>query len=452
MSADRALTAAHLTDFAARITDETPTTAPPNFDDVLDDVQRLGLRPGALVVVALPNTATTIHILLALLHLETVPMAISPATPSSRITALTGQLGADALITTKPGPARHRTQPVATATATPLGTPRVRYEPGEFVILTSGTSGIFSACVHRLDALLRNAAKHAHAVGLRPDDTVLVNLPLHYSYAIVAQVLAAFTTGAHLVISGPPFSPPAYHAMLNRHDITSSSITPTIARTLLEHRTKLPDQLRMLTVGGDHLAPTDTRELLALHPHELYLTYGLTEAGPRVSTLAAHTEPAQRHGSAGLPLPGVHVELRDVQPETGIGELLITTDTALTRRTDGHPPLLPTGQLATGDLFSLDDDGYLHFHGRRSEFVVLRGEKVSLFTIRQAAHRIPGVLRCTPHLATTPDGTTHLDLELHIDNPAQAEEIRGTLNRFLLPKERPRRIDINTGTTPELQK
>ncbi|GAA2793091.1 class I adenylate-forming enzyme family protein [Saccharopolyspora taberi] len=441
MPADRALTAARVADLAARTTDETPKPAAPDLDTTLEDIHRLGLLPGTLVIVALPNTATTIHILLALLLTGAVPMPTSPATPANRINALARRLGAGALISTRP---THHTHQVATAKAALLNTPQTPYSPGEFVILTSGTSGLFSACVHHLGSLLRNATKHAQAVGLRPDDTILINLPLYYSYAVVAQVLAAYVTGARIVVSGPPFSPQTYHSALHRHDITSSSITPTIARALLEHGNAPPTRLRMLTIGGDHLAATDVGNLLALHRNELYLTYGLTEAGPRVSTLAAHAEPAHRHTSAGLPLPGVEVQLRDPQPETGAGELLIRTDTALIRRTDGTPPLLPTGQIATGDLFRLDDDGYLHFHGRRSELVVLRGEKISLFTIRQAAHSIPGVLRCTPHLTTADDGSTQLDLELHIDDISRADQIRTDLNRFLLPKERPRRITINT--------
>src|SRR5205823_150846 len=172
------------------------------------------------------------------------------------------------------------------------------------------------------DSLVRNARRHADAVGLTGRDTVLVNLPLFYSYAIVAQALAALVTGARLVVSGPPFSPEAYEAAVGRYAVTSSSLTPTIARLLLAQGTRLPVGLRMLTVGGDRIAPEHVTRLRSANPDvELYVTYGLTEAGPRVSTLAAHREPPGRHGSVGVPLDGVTVSLRGaVRWSTNVGE------------------------------------------------------------------------------------------------------------------------------------
>src|SRR6201999_38109 len=110
-----------------------------------------------------------------------------------------------------------------------------------------------SVCVTSLEAMLRNGARHAESLGQRPEDTVLVSLPLHFSFAMVAQALGTLGSGGKLVVSRPPFQGAAYVAALSTHGVTVSALTPIQIRTLLQHRTALPASLRVLSVGGDSL-------------------------------------------------------------------------------------------------------------------------------------------------------------------------------------------------------
>nr|WP_157767652.1 AMP-binding protein [Actinosynnema pretiosum] len=121
--------------------------------------------------------------------------------------------------------------------------PHPHLAPGEVVVTTSGTSGIASGCVHGLNALLRNARRHAEAIGQR----------------------------------GPPFTPAQYREVVARQGVTVSSLTHSLVREL--DRAGPPPELRVLTVGGDTCPPELTRALLTSTPGlELYLTYGLSEA------------------------------------------------------------------------------------------------------------------------------------------------------------------------------
>jgi acyl-CoA synthetase (AMP-forming)/AMP-acid ligase II len=429
-------------EFLDNVVDADGVASRQSLDDVTADLARLGLPAGTAVVLALSNSVQMIRIYLSALLLGLVPLAVAPATPSTRIRELASRLGAGAVIAGRLAPQRYgatQIHTVGAAEAVLLGGP-TPYESGQVLIPTSGTSGMFSACLHRVDSLLRNAYRHAGAVGLTAGDVVLVNLPLYYSYAMVAQVLAAYVQGAALVVSGPPFTPSSYQKALGKHGITHSSITPTIARQLLAG--PLPSGLRALAVGGDQLTAEQVAGLLAARPGgELYVTYGLTEAGPRVSTLAAHAEPARRHASVGLPLPGVRAYLRE--PDN---ELLVESDTVLVRKIGGSTTdrtLVADRTVATGDVFHIDDDGYLFFQGRLSDFVMVRGEKVSLSGIRQAAQAIPGVLRCVPIVRAEDDGTV-LDVEISVADPGPETErtVRRALNSVLLPGERPSRILI----------
>ncbi|MFZ3566533.1 class I adenylate-forming enzyme family protein [Streptomyces sp. BH097] len=434
------------TDLSRPVGDEGP-----DFDSVLADFAELDLAEGTPVVIALANGSHLLKQYFAVLLSGCVPLAVSPSTPSARIRALASHLNAGALIAARVDPARYDTEQrydvgEQQAVLLPMGGAQGTYEPGQVLMLTSGTSGMFSACLHAVGSLLRNARRHADAVGVRADDRLLISLPLYYSYAIVAQAMTALVTGAGLVISGPPFNAAAYRETIRRHGVTSSSITPTIARQLIEIGEQLPVPLRSLAVGGDRIDPEHVAGLLALNPGgELYLTYGLTEAGPRVATLAAHREPAHRHASVGLPLDGVTVTVRDPGPD-GVGELLVSTDTALLRKVGpaARQPLLEPGLVASGDLFRRDEDGYLHYAGRLTDFVLVGGEKVSLFSIRQAAQSIPGVARAVPRVRRDEDGENRIDLEIHASEPVLVTEamIHDELRPLLLRSERPDRITV----------
>jgi long-chain acyl-CoA synthetase len=427
-------------DYLSRVTDHEPGIRPA-LDDVMADLVRLRLPPGGVVVFAMSNGVRLATLYFATLLTGLVPLVISPATPSARVLALAGRIGAHSLVASRLDPARY-----GATTALPVGgahavllDPRQdsAFAPGEVLMLTSGTSGSASVCVHRVGSLLRNARRHTDAVGLRGDDVLLVTLPLHYSYALVAQLFAGLVSGASVVVSGPPFSPAGYVSSLWEHEVTSSSITPTVARMLIEHGERL--RLRMLTVGGDSLAATHVARLLSLNPPgELYLTYGLTEAGPRVSTLAAHAEPTHRHSSVGLPLPGVRPHIRGGGRE---GELLVESDTNQLRKIGAGRTVPRPGLVATGDVMRVDD-GYLYFLGRLSDFLVVRGEKVSLSTIRRTAHAIPGVVSCRLLVEPAGDGEVNIDLQVAMSSqdPAAEHRFRRQLNANLLPSERPRSI------------
>lgn len=444
----------HVAELLARTVEVADTDAAA-LDDVLADLAELRLPRGSVVIIALSNGRHMLTQYFAAILSGLVPLAVTAATPAARLLELARRMGAHGVLGAVLDPRRY-----GATTTYPVGGQQIvlleparqpggpRFRAGEVLMLTSGTSGMFTACLHEVSSLLRNAHRHAEAIGLRADDTVLVNLPLYYSYAIVAQACAALVTGARLILSGPPFAPASYLAAIDRYDVTSSSITPTIARRLLAQDQALPQRLRMLTVGGDRLSAAEVGGLLRARPAaELYVTYGLTEAGPRVTTLAAHREPAGRHASVGRPLRGVRTHLSLVDcGEDGVGELLVESDTALIRKVgpSARQVLLAPGLVATGDRFGVDDDGYHFFHGRLSEFVVIQGEKVALASVRQAALDIPGVLGCRPRMETDRRGNACFDLEVQVIDPERvtSQVIRERLNGVLLRSEQPRDIVV----------
>lgn len=445
------VTRADVTAYLSEALDLEPAhVPPPSLDAVVDRLAELRPRPGEVVLIRAANGVPLLTYFFAVLFAGGVPALLAPNAPVSRIREVAEKIGAGLLLTQHGASALDHTaqRHIGSAVVVRLaGVEPEHHEPGDVIILTSGTSGVSSGCCHRLSALLRNGRRHALAVGLRAYDSVLVTLPLNYSYALVAQALAGLTAGARLVITGPPFTVPAYSATLLEHQVTSSSLTPFMVRQLIAGDWKPPEALRALTVGGAAMDPSMTEALLDRAPGlELYLTYGLTEAGPRVSTLAAHLEPVRRLSSVGQPLIGTEVSLRDVDPD-GVGELLVRSDTVMRHRVgtaDAGDGKGFTGerQVATGDLFSLDDEGYLYCHGRRTEFLTSRGSKVSLPSVRRIANTVPGVVNSVTRPYVDADGETVFELDLYLTDPDTAPDTRRALLRQLLPVERPSRIRV----------
>ncbi len=267
------------------------------------------------------------------------------------------------------------------------------YAAGEAVLLTSGTSGDgLSGCVHELDALLISAAKHAASVGLSAKDTVLVGLPLNFSYPLVAQCLAAVVTGAKLAFAPMLLTTSLLSSAVAETSASTTAVTPYVLELIGVPKSVGLNRLRMLTVGGSQMSSETCAQLRSAYPRmELFITYGLTEAGPRVSTLAAHSEPPERWSSAGLPLPGVEVELRELSDD-GIGELIVKSDTLCKRYVAGGIQEERVGDsLATGDYFKRDLEGYLYFQDRKSDIVLRKDVKVSLRSVRKIVESVAGV-------------------------------------------------------------
>lgn len=369
------------------------------------------LKQGSVILVCMPNSRNLLKLFFAILSAGYVPAMISPTTPKLRIRQMADDFHAAGIIKTRmtaefihamdfSETARQRLWDIGYfENAMPPLT-----EAGDVILTTSGTSSEFSSgCVHAYESLRKNGQKHAAAIHLSSKDTVLVNLPLYYSFALVAQAIACIDLNAKLVISGPPFIPAQYFNDIRQHGITVSSITPLLTRQILTcEEDSFPDDFRALTVGGDLLPIDDVLHFRTRYPtKELYLTYGITEAGPRVATAAAHRHESDigRLASIGKPMKNTELMIVPGKDNPNEGELLVHSDTLLKKKIGRNAtnPIVEIGNkkwLKTGDIFYMDHEGHLFFRNRKSDFIVVNDEKVNLAAIKQYCRRFSGVLAC----------------------------------------------------------
>jgi long-chain acyl-CoA synthetase len=447
-----------LDSFVADTIEALPSGIPlssPDCESLAKAWKEKGLRPGDLVLLCLPNSRELLHQFFGVLIAQGVPALLPPIVPAARLREIARAMGAFAIGAVRlpagdlEAVSFHSIGPLRVAILNPP--PEPAGAPGEVVLMTSGTSGISSGCVFDFESILLNGKRHVDAIGQKKTDTVLVSLPMFFSFALSAQALSSLECGNRLIISGPPFNLMGYRKSIQDFGVTISSLTPVSIRSVLHTDPTALADARVLSVGGDILAPELVARLVELRKEkEVYITYGLTQAGPRVSTLAAHAEPSSRYSSVGLPHEGTAVSLRPIPDGSGRSQLYVNSTTVMKRsigRVEGRAnDLVGPQTIATGDCFEQDKDGYLYFKGRLSDFISRKGEKISLAAVRRLASELPHVVSARTHVVKHKDGTEDFDLELRVNAtalaPDQESEARNSLNTRLRRNEMPRAIHI----------
>lgn len=255
------------------------------------------------------------------------------------------------------------------------------------LLSTSGSTGSPKLVRFDLCRLEANAKAIAAYLELSSDERPLANLPFHYSYGL-SIVHSHLCVGATLLLSQEGLMTPRFWTRLA--EATSFSGVPFTYQTLLRlrlDRKELP-HLRTLTQAGGRLAPELVRKLAEISEVQgwrLFVMYGQTEAGPRISYLPP--EEAVRHPeSIGIPIPGVRLTLADETgasvPRGEIGELVVDSPAVMLGYAESRADLArgddQNGRLVTGDLARQKEEGFYVITGRKSRFIKLQGVRVGL--------------------------------------------------------------------------
>lgn len=260
--------------------------------------------------------------------------------------------------------------------------------PGCAVMLsTSGTTGSPRFVRLSAAAIDANAAAIVATLGIGADDVGLLPIPLAFAYGL-SVVHSHAIAGASVALSSRSFTDKTLW-----HDAASAGVTSVPAVPYgyqLLARTGFLDlpfpSLRVMTQAGGRLdRALATKFLDALEPRgaSLVSMYGQSEATARIAVMPAPFARAKL-GSAGRVIPGgsLHIEA---------GEVVFRGPSVMLGYAEGRADLargdLLGGELRTGDLGSLDDDGFLWISGRASRFSKLFGVRVSLDDLESSLER-----------------------------------------------------------------
>ena len=276
---------------------------------------------------------------------------------------------------------------------------------------TGGTTGAPKVAAHTHANQLACGRGIAECSGLAAGEGMLGGLPLFHVNALIVTGIAPMFSGARVVWPGPAgYRDKALYArfwtIVEHYRITAMSAVPTVYGTLAQVPVDADiSSLRVPIVGASPL-PSSVREAFAAHTgRHLLEGYGLTEA----TCASTWTRPGEeRPGSVGRVLPGQQIKAvriggdgswTDCAPgETGVlvigGPAVFAgyvTDPALGGPRVSREGIVRDGWLDTGDLGSVDADGFVSLTGRAKDLIIRGGHNIDPRVIEEALLRHPAV-------------------------------------------------------------
>jgi long-chain acyl-CoA synthetase len=277
----------------------------------------------------------------------------------------------------------------------PMASPLPKIDPDSdaLIIMSSGSTGTPKGVRLSHRAVLRNLTMHLTSLDLELADDIrgLQVLPMNFSYGLIASFLSILYLGGTAVLL-PYLEPKLLFETITRHDINLFMGTPTIFQYLIEHFE--PDAgvspLRFITLGGDRCKLYALNLIRNRFPAaRIYITYGQSEAGPRISTLP-HDLIEEIPNSVGLPLKGVEI---DILSDNGkrcapheAGEIVVRTPSLMNGYfgdSERTSRVIRDGFCYTGDLGYLDERGHLYYVGRKDRNFKFGGRYVNPSFIEQ---------------------------------------------------------------------
>ena len=268
---------------------------------------------------------------------------------------------------------------------------------------TSGTTGAPKGATLSHHNILNNAFFVAEAMGLREGDRLCIPVPLYHCFGMVMSTLVCVTHGATMVFPSAGFDPLCVLETVQAERCTALHGVPTMFIAEMEHpefkRFDLTSLRAGIMAGSPCPIEVMRRVMDVMHLRDITIAYGMTETSP-VSFQSAIDDPIERRVSTvGRIQPHLEVKIVDVEgrivPRGTPGELLTRgysvmlgywDDPAQTREAVDDARWMHTGDLAT-----IDGEGYCNVVGRIKDMVIRGGENIYPREIEEFLFKHPKV-------------------------------------------------------------
>lgn len=273
------------------------------------------------------------------------------------------------------------------------------------IIFTSGSTSTPKGVMLTHNNIISNTNSIIQYLNLNENDIMLVVLPFYYCYGL-SLLHTHIRIGGQLVLNNNFIFLASTINNINKFKCTGFAGVPSHFQILLRKselfkNTKLPT-LRYVTQAGGKLHNTFISEFTEHFPSvQFFVMYGQTEATARLSFLPPHLV-NEKPGSLGKGIPDVELKVvdnndQDIKPGI-IGEIKARGENIMAGYFDDPEETNKTirnGWLFTGDLATIDSDGYIYLTARKKEIIKIGGRRISPKEIEEVINMIPEVIDCT---------------------------------------------------------
>ena len=307
-------------------------------------------------------------------------------------------------------------------------------KPNDLALLqyTGGTTGVAKGAMLSHGNILANL-EQVRAMGshhMTGDDCVLTALPVYHIFAFTANLMKFFAIGARNILVPSPRPVQNIQRALENYPVTWITGVNTLFNGLMNEEwfaAYPPKTLTAAIAGGTALHSAVAERWQNITGTRVAEGYGLTESSPLVTFNPL--EQPMRAGSIGVPVPGTDIALVDDNADPvddgQPGELLVKGPQVMLgywNRPEDTAKTVQNGWLFTGDVATMDEDGYLRIVDRKKDMVLVSGFNVYPNEVEDCLAKLPTVLEAA--VVGVPDPNSGEAVRAYVvRNPDQPDDL-----------------------------
>jgi len=319
---------------------------------------------------------------------------------------------------------------------------------------TSGTTGFPKGATLSHHNILNNGFFVAESMGFTSEDRLVIPVPLYHCFGMVMGNLGCITHGATMIYPDEGFDPTSVLKAVHSQKATALYGVPTMFIAELDHPEFDSFDLSTLRTGimAGSICPTEVMKqvISKMNMKEVQIAYGMTETSPVSTQTGAKDSIEKRVSTVGRTQP--HLESKIVDPGSGqivprgeIGELCTRGYSVMLKYWNNEKATAEAideaGWMHTGDLATMDDEGYIQIVGRIKDMVIRGGENVYPKEIEEFLYTHPAVSEVqvtgVPDKKYGEELIAGVKLHPHADE-VTAEDLRefckGKITHFKIPR------------------